>query len=70
MEISKYSSGYGKADIYQGLNYEEYRDETTSLKVLGKTLIATKELVLLTLNFISFISIQKRFSILKSIALT
>lgn len=38
MEISKYSSGYGKADIYQGLNYEEYREETTSLKVLGKNL--------------------------------
>ena len=27
MEISKYSSGYGKTNIYQGLNYEEYHEE-------------------------------------------
>ena len=38
MEISKYSSGYGKTNIYQGLNYEEYHEETANLKVSGKNL--------------------------------
>ena len=38
MEISKYSSAYGKIDAYQGMNCEEYSEGTTNLKVSGKNL--------------------------------
>lgn len=38
MEISKYSSAYGKIDAYQGMNCEEYSEDTTNLKVSGKNL--------------------------------